>query len=53
MTKEDFDAEIQNLAMSLEDEFGQDEDTVATICELLHVGPARVLEALVPDTIGG
>jgi hypothetical protein len=53
MTQEDLDTEIFNIAMSLEDEFAQDEDTVNTISELLHISHSRVLEALVPDTIGG
>lgn len=53
MTKEDLDAEIQSLAMSLEDEFGQEDSTVETISELLRISHSRVLEALMPDTIGG
>lgn len=53
MTKEDLDAEIVSIAMSLDDEFGQDEDTVTTISELLRISHTRVLEVLVPDTIGG
>lgn len=53
MTKEDLDAEIVSIAMSLDDEFGQDQDTVDTISELLRVSHMRVLAVLVPDTIGG
>lgn len=53
MTQEDLDAEIFSLAFGLEDEFGQNEDTVNTISELLCVSHMRVLTALVPDTVGG
>ena len=52
MTQEDLDTEIFNIAMSLEDEFGQDEDTVNTISELLCISHSRVLEVLLPDMIG-
>jgi hypothetical protein len=53
MTREDLDAEIVSLALSLDDEFGQSEDTVNTISELLRISHTRVLEVLIPDTIGG
>jgi hypothetical protein len=53
MTKEDLDAEILNLALSLDDEFAQSQDTLDTISELLRISHNRVLEALLPDTIGG
>jgi hypothetical protein len=53
MTKEDLDAEILNLALSLDDEFAQNEETLDTISELLRISHSRVLEALLPDTIGG
>ena len=53
MTGEDLDAEIISLAMSMDDEFGADDETVNTIAELLRISHTRVLDALVPDTIGG
>lgn len=53
MTKEDLDAEIVSLALSMDDEFAQNEDTVATISELLRISHNRVLEALIPEVVGG
>ncbi len=53
MTKEDLDAEILNLALSLDDEFAQNEDTLDTISELLRISHNRVLEALLPEVVGG
>ena len=53
MTQEDLDAEIVSLALSMDDEFGADDETVNTIAELLRISHIRVLEALMPDTIGG
>jgi hypothetical protein len=53
MTQEDLDTEIVSLALSMDDEFGQSEDTVNTISELLRISHTRVLAALIPDTIGG
>jgi hypothetical protein len=53
MNNEDLDAEIVSLALGMDDEFGEDEDTVKTISELLRISHIRVLEVLLPDTIGG
>ena len=53
MTQEDLDTEIITLALSFEDEFGQEQETVNTISELLSISHERVLAVLVPDTIGG
>jgi hypothetical protein len=51
--KEDLDTEIVSLALSMDDEFAQSEDTVNTISELLRISHTRVLAALIPDTVGG
>jgi len=53
MTPEDLDTEIVSLALSMDDEFAQSEDTVNTISELLRISHTRVLAALIPDTVGG
>lgn len=53
MTKEDLDAEIISLAISLDDEFVQQEETLDTITGLLCISHNRVYEAVMPELVGG
>jgi hypothetical protein len=53
MTKEDLDAEIISLALSMDDEFVQQEETLETISELLCISHGRVYQAVMPDLVGG
>jgi len=53
MTREDLDAEIISLALSMDDEFAQNEDTVNTISDLLRISHNRVYQAVMPEIVGG